>query len=259
MSDKFRDAWAGWRGKEGDVGIGVASVDLREQRDSYTLRLNLPGRDLSKVEVRLDSDTLHVVAPATAKAPGYEQTFVLADVLPNERLEIDRRQKDNLIVVTVPKSSGVTQAVPRVPLRPPSTAPLGNSDDDIFTRMENISRDLDRIVDESLKEIGLTPEQEGYFDEPRFGSSIDLQDEGTHYTLRAYLPGRTVDDVKATLEGQTLRIEAKAEEAVTGDKGTIRSHKAAFVQIVTLPGPVKAEAMKVDKKENMLVVSLPKS
>src|SRR5689334_15136717 len=58
MSDKFRDTWDGWRGKKGGNYIGAASVDLREQKDSYTVRLNLPERDLDKVDIKLDGNSL---------------------------------------------------------------------------------------------------------------------------------------------------------------------------------------------------------
>lgn len=260
MSDTFRDTWEGWRGKKGDQGMGVASVDLREQQDNYILRLNLPNRNLSNVDIKLESSSLRVAAPAEAKVPRYEQTFVLNDVLPNGTLGIDRRQNDNLIIVTVPKTRGVSQSVPPIPFRPPSTSPLGDSDEDIFTRIENIRRDMDRMIEESLKDVGLAPAHKGFFDEPRFGSSFDLQEEGSNYVLRAYLPDRKMENVNVTLEGQSLRIEAKAEEVVKGDKGAVSSsHKAHFAQVITLPGPVKTGGMKVDKKENMLIVTLPKA
>src|SRR5690349_5986978 len=68
MTDKFRETWHKLWGekKSGSMSensIATASVDLREQKDSYTVRLNLPKRDLEKVEVKLDGDTLRIVAP----------------------------------------------------------------------------------------------------------------------------------------------------------------------------------------------------
>jgi len=37
------------------------------------------------------------------------------------------------------------------------------------------------------------------------------------------------------------------------------THKAAYSQLLTLPGPVQSEKMKVKKKEGMLVVTLSKA
>ena len=64
MSDKFRDTWKSLRGDSKEKSVATASVDLREDKDNYTLRLNLPDRDLEKVEIKLEGDTLRIVAPA---------------------------------------------------------------------------------------------------------------------------------------------------------------------------------------------------
>src|SRR4029079_7473922 len=101
--------WDGWRGKKGGESIGTASVDLREQQDSYTVRLNLPERDLDKVDIKLEGDSLHIAAPAEKKAASYEQTITLSNVAPDAKLVIDRRQKDNLIVVTAPKGATISE------------------------------------------------------------------------------------------------------------------------------------------------------
>lgn len=258
MSNKFRDTWEGWRGKNSDTSIGAASVDLREQKDSYTVRLNLPERDLAKVDIKLDGNVLHIAAPAQKKAGSYEQTITLASVAPDAKLVIDRRQADNLIVVTVPKSQQLGEGNPSPTLPDPSLAPLRDWDRDIFTRMEKMRRDMDRIFDESLP--GLGSDHEGFFDRPRFGSSLDVQEEGDSYIVRAYLPDRKMENVNVTIEGQTLKIDAKAEDTEKKkDQELVKSHKAHYAQIVTLPGPVKADMMKVDKKEGMLIVTLPKA
>jgi HSP20 family protein len=119
---------------------------------------------------------------------------------------------------------------------------------------------MDRIFDDSFREFKNTPEHSSFFDEPRFGSSLDVKDEGNNYVVRAYLPDRNTKDVDVTVEGRTLRIGAKVEET-TNEKGkrAIITHKAQYSQILTLPGPVQADKMKVDKKEGMLIVTLPKA
>ena len=66
--------------------------------------------------------------------------------------------------------------------------------------------------------------------------------------------------VNVSVEGQTLKIEAKAEESgEKQDKGMIISRQAQYSQLLTLPGPVKVDKMKVDRKEGLLVVTLPKA
>jgi hypothetical protein len=41
--------------------------------------------------------------------------------------------------------------------------------------------------------------------------------------------------------------------------GMVFSQKAHYSQLLTLPGPVQADKMVVERKENMLVVTLPKA
>ena len=70
-----------------------------------------------------------------------------------------------------------------------------------------------------------------------------------------------MQNINVTVEDRTLKIEAKEQEtSKREDKdGALHStRKAAYSQILTLPGPVQSEKMKVEKKENMMVVTLPK-
>lgn len=260
MSDKFRDTWKGLRGKKDERSIATASVDLREQKDSYTVRLNLPDRDLDKVDIKLEGDELHIVAPADDKAGRYEQTFALSGVASAAKPQIERKQKDNLIVITVPKRASIADATPPLTIPDPSLLPLSDWDRDIFARMGKMRRDMDRIFDESFRDFGKMPDYKGFFDRPRFGSSLDLQEEGDSYVVRAYLPDRDMANVNVTIENKTLlKIEAKAEETEKEeDKGLVKSHKAHYAQVLTLPGPVQGDKMKVDKKDGLIVVTLPK-
>src|SRR2546430_2368257 len=54
MSDAFRDTFKNLREVGESKSLGSVSADLREQNDSYTLRLSLPDRTLDKVDVVLE-------------------------------------------------------------------------------------------------------------------------------------------------------------------------------------------------------------
>ena len=242
--------------------MATASVDLREDKDGYTVRLNLPDRDLEKVEIKLEDKALRVVAPAGDKAGRYEQTIALAGVDTGAEPKIERKQKDSMIVVTVPKSSSVADGKPSLTLPDPALLPFTDWDRDIFARMDKMRRDMDRVFEDAFREFRGAPEHKGFFDEPRFGSSVDLQEEGDNYVVRAYLPDRDMQNINVTVEDRTLKIEAK-EQAMTkkeGEGGALHStRKAAYSQVLTLPGPVQSEKVKVEKKEGMVVVTLPKA
>jgi HSP20 family molecular chaperone IbpA len=123
-----------------------------------------------------------------------------------------------------------------------------------------MQREMGRIFEDEFSEFRTVPEFKDFFDQPRFGSSFDLQDDGDKHVIRAYLPDRDTNKVKVTVEGQTLRLEARAESSdQKEDEGVIVSSKTQFSQLLTLPGPVQADKMTIERKENMLVVTLPKS
>jgi HSP20 family protein len=261
MSEKFRDTWKGFRGEE-KKNSGTASLDLREDSEHYTVRLNLPDRDLQKVDIKMEGGKLHIAAPAGVKAGKYAQTITLAGADPAAPPKIERKPHDNMIVVTVPKSSTVAsnKSTPAIP--DPSLTPLSDWDRGIFERMDKMRREMDRAFDESFREFRDGPGFKGFFEESRFGSSFDLKEEGDNYVVRAYLPNREMKNVNVTVEQQTLKIEAKEQETTKHDDPAHPLHSsvmAAYSQIITLPGPVQADKMKVDKKEGMLVVTLRKA
>ncbi len=262
MSDKFRDTWKSLRGENKEKSVATASVDLREDKDNYTLRLNLPDRDLEKVDIKLEGDTLRIVAPAGEKAGRYEQAVALAGVASDAQPKIERKQKDSLIVVTVPKSGSVADGKPSIMLPDPSLLPFSDWDRDIFGRMEKMRREMDRVFEDAFHDFRNAPEHKGFFDEPRFGSTFDLKEEGDNYVVRVYLPDRDMQNLNVTVEDRTLKIEAKEEEMTKNESNAGALHssrKAAYSQLLTLPGPVQGENMKVEKKEGMLVVTLPKT
>jgi HSP20 family molecular chaperone IbpA len=264
MSKAFHDTWQGLRQDQtaknlSESTLATASVDLREQQDSYTVRLNLPNRNLDKVEVNLSGDTLHIVAPAEAKAARYEQNIHLEGVAAQAALQIQRLQNDSLIVITVPKSPEVATTKPSLGVG----SPLVNWDAwdrDVLERMDRMQREMDNIFNQSFAEVQNQSGFNTFFDQARFDSSCDIQDEGTKYVVRAYLPDRDMNNVNVTIEGQILKLEAKGESTQQGNKGNaVFSQNAQYSQILTLPGPVQTDKMTVDRKDNMLVVTLPKA
>jgi HSP20 family molecular chaperone IbpA len=260
MSDKFRDTWKKLR-QEGNPSIVSASVDLREQEKSYMLRLDLPGRDLDKVDVSLKGDTLHIVVPEGGNLGRYEQRVVLGDAEAGAKPVIERKKEDGVITVTIPK--GTQEPAPLSLREIPDTPLLAPSkwESDVLRQMNDLQREMDQIFQNAFGKVPHSPELLKYFDEPRFGSFIDLKEEGSNYVVTAYLPEREVKNVNAIIEGRILKIEATAEDTPSkpreGAKTSV-TRRAYYSQHLTLPGEVKADQMTVERKEGLLKVVVPK-
>ena len=262
MSDVFRDVWRGLGADKNarsmtSTALATASVDLRELENSYTVRLHLPNRNLDKVQITWENDILRIAAPAEGKAAPYQQAIALSRVAPDAKPQIERKAQDNMIVVTVPKST-LGKVVPPLALSPMPSAP-DLWDQDVLAEMSRMQRQMDRIVEESFSPYRSTPLFQGYFNQLRFGSSVDLQEENGNYVVRAYLPNRDMNNVNVTVKDLTLTIEAKAEDGDKSKDGKQLSQKAYYSQLLTLPGPVKIDKMVIDRKTDMLVITLPKA
>jgi HSP20 family molecular chaperone IbpA len=266
MSGLFHDTWKQLRDSvEGKARSGIprssASVDVREQNNGYTVRISLPGHDMAKVEVSLiGGNQLRIVAPAGDKIGRYEQTLVFDDLESGVEPRIEKKPDQHLIIVQIPRKPSPPQTAPPPPEEKPEVlpAPPDRWDRDILEHMERMRREMDDMVNRAFKDIGDLPEFDGVFDKSRFGSSVELQEEEGQYVVRAYLPERDMENVKVTIdEGRILKIDAMSEATTDGEKGeAVMKHR--YSQILTLPGPVRADQLKVDRKQGMLVIGIPK-
>ena len=268
MSRKFHDQWNEIRSSveakaRARNSLSTASVDVRERHDGYSVRIHLPGRDLAKVEVVLaDGKALRITAPADGKAGRYEQTILLDGVAPGAEPRIERKPNVHLIVVELPKPPAAAEAPPTSESPPPpdllpATDPW---DRQILERMERMRHEMDRMFEQAFEDMEDMPDPKDFFDRARFGASVELQDQDGSYIVRAYLPERNAENAKVTVEGGVLKIEAAAEESSeNGGKGLVWRKKSQFSQMITLPGPVDAAGLKTERKQGMLVITLPKS
>jgi HSP20 family molecular chaperone IbpA len=262
MSDALRDSWERLGQESGaknpDGSSATASVDFREQEDSYTLRLHLPNRDLEKVQIDLSGETLRIVAPPEAKAARFEQIIQLENLTAGVTPQIERKPEDNLIFVTIPKSSGEAA----ITTSPGSSSPNrgSNWDQDVREQMNRLREEMDRIFGQAFSEFRDRSGFKEFLDQSQSGSSFNLQEESDKYVVRAYLPDRDINNVNVSVEGDVLKLQAQGEDIreEEGD-GSIISKKVQYSQVLSLPGPVQADKMTVERKENMLVVTLPKA
>lgn len=269
MSRRFHETWNELRNSveaktRGGNSVSTASVDLREQNDGYTIRLHLPGRDVAKVKVTLvEGNKLQIVAPAGERAGRYEQTIVLGDLSSDASPMIETNQKENLITVHVAKAAAAATPAPKTESSTPErlVPPVDRWDRDLLDRMDRMRREMDQIFQDGFDRLGDLPEFKNLFDEARFGSSVELQEQDGNYVVRAYLPDRDAESVKVVIEGdRTLKIDAVAEETTEKtEEGLVLKRKAKYSQSITMPGPVDADKLAVDRKKDMLLITVPKA
>jgi HSP20 family molecular chaperone IbpA len=266
MSQHFHRAWSGMRdampGRK-DSALADASMDLREQSDSYVMRLHLPERDINLVEVGIaDGRNLRVTAPASGTLGAYEQNITLEEITPGAKPEVEKRPDSGLVIIRISKNP--SEKKPRPEATAPSTKELPASTDSWDVRMLEHMRRMGREMDDMLHEYAdETPHHSGgrhWFDESSFDSAYDLQEDDERYTVRAYLPERSADQVKVSVQDQSLMIEAVAEKAREMENGkTMMRHMSQYSQSISLPGPVDAGRLEIERKKGMLLIRIPKN
>ena len=240
---------------------GSATVDLQERNDGYTVRLSLPNRDLDRVDVSLDGRTLRIVAEQPDGSSRYEQSLILSGVPDHAKMQIDRRQKDGVIVITVPKDAELAQQTPpRMMPDLPRLDPFDDLDRNLMDQVNRMQQEMSRVFHEPFRGFSPLPGQLGLFNTPAFGSTYELDEEGKNYVVRIHLPERDTSNVNVTVEGQTLKVQASAESSrQEGNKRSEMRSRSQYSQSIGLPGPVNALKMKVDRKDGMIVITLPKA
>jgi HSP20 family protein len=266
MSQHFHRAWSGMRdampGRKGSA-LADASMDLREQSDSYVMRLHLPERDINLVEVGIaDGRNLRVTAPASGTLSAYEQNITLEEVTPGAKPEVEKRPDSGLVIIRVSKTPSEKKPTPEAAAPPTKELPASTDPWDVrmLEHMRRMSREMDDMLHEKADETSRRPGGPHWLDRSSFDSAYDLQEDDERYTVRAYLPERSADQVKVSVQDQSLIIEAVAEKAREMENGkTMMRHMSQYSQSISLPGPVDAGRIEIERKKGMLLIRIPKS
>jgi HSP20 family molecular chaperone IbpA len=270
MSQHFHRTWSGMRDSmRGHKGMGKpladASMDLREQSDSYVLRLHFPDRDINLVEVGIaDGKNLRVTAPASGTLGAYEQNITLEDVTPGAKPEVEKRPDSGLVIIRIPKTPSDKKPAPKANTAPGKELPAATDPWDVrmLEHMKRMSHEMDDMLHENADDMMDHPGAKHWLDRSSFNSAYDLQEEEDRYVVRAYLPERSAEQVKVSVREQNLIIEAVAEktsgmEAGKDHKATMH-HMKQYAQSIALPGRVDGEHIEIERKEGLLMIRIPK-
>jgi HSP20 family molecular chaperone IbpA len=132
----------------------------------------------------------------------------------------------------------------------PTISPLATASPfaDVQLRMRELQSQLDNVFAQTFRDFGSDFGQSG------FASSVDLREQKDRYVARVYLPNADTSKVNATMNGNNLKITMNGAET---KNGAAQSEK--FQEVIFLPQPVRADQLQIQRKPNMVVISVPKS
>jgi HSP20 family molecular chaperone IbpA len=246
------------------------NMSLSEKEDRYVFKLSGPGRDLSQIVVKIQDGSLHVDAPATDKLPALHKVVPLDGVTGDGDLFIERRGGRGLLTVIIPKEGMVGEAYNSDEENSDEensseaiTTYPGNNVAVMIGQMRRMQQQMDQMMG------GMGFPGMGF---PSMMSAIPtvrtpamrmrampaLEDHGDRYVVRASLPGQDLSKVNVSINDRLLRIETNEESGSKSSGNSLMQHRSSYSQAMTLPSPVLVGKMKVDRKGDELVVTLPK-
>ena len=134
---------------------------------------------------------------------------------------------------------------------------------DPFREMQQMQEEIDRTIRRATERFQLGPSASLFRPDAGYSSSFDLRDKDDHFELRAYLPDVEASDVSVKIDDdRVLHVSvAQKKQETKKDNGSQSSVTALghYEQVVTLPEPVKASDMKIDRNGHEVIVTIPKA
>lgn len=234
-----------------------SQLELREDSTAYSVKVSTP--EPAALKARLEGNRLHLASEAPPGAPRLLNTLVLPAATGEPVVE----PGDGIVTIRVAKGASNT-ADPFSGFFDNNTFP-GSSEDvvdavrnsmlsrftDLWNQMDQMmepgQRDLlDQIINRSMP--GLTP--------PAGTSATDFQlaDQPGEYVLTAKMPEAQAKNVRVNVDNG--RFVSISSAGGVDDEGAFQY--SSFTRAMTLPGAVRAEAMRVDYQDGILTITLPK-
>ena len=142
---------------------------------------------------------------------------------------------------------------------------FGHSADawDPFEEMVRMREQMDRLFGESMNRLRMMPNGVERFGAPSFQPEMDLREEEDRYVIRFNIPGAEKTDIHVAIDDRVLTVSGMTNQHVKHEEGgrVLRTERrqGEFRRTITLPGPVKAEAMEAHYEKGVLIVTVPKA
>ena len=149
----------------------------------------------------------------------------------------------------------------------PAVAGNKNQNSDAFTEMEQMRQQIDRDIQRATHRLNLglsnLPDLNKMMNTNDFSSTLNVQDRGDHFEVRADLPNTDQKNVKVTTDGdREVRVDVTQQQEQTKNGNGAQSTYSEFGsydQVVTLPAPADMKDMKIDHQNGELVITIPKA
>jgi HSP20 family molecular chaperone IbpA len=130
---------------------------------------------------------------------------------------------------------------------------------DASREFDRLHEEINRAIRRAMEEFELDGTMGHFRPQVGYSSSFDLRDRGDHFEIHAYLPDAKTSDLKVQLdEGNVLHLSATQHRQEVKSEAQV-TEMGRYEEVITLPEAVRREAMKIDRKDDEVIITIPKA
>ena len=134
---------------------------------------------------------------------------------------------------------------------------------DPFVEMQHMRANIDNMFSNSFGKFGLSQKYQNLVQEPEFSPKVDLADKGDKYVVTVDLPGVEKGKIDVNVNDQIMTISGSRNNTIAqkdSNGKVIREERVTgeFSRAVTLPEKVNSAKLKVEGKDGVFTITVPK-
>jgi len=126
-----------------------------------------------------------------------------------------------------------------------------------FEQLTNLREEINRLFEAPFGELTRATD---FFH--GWAPALDLREDKDNVVAEVELPGLKKEDIEVTVHDGVLSVAGeRKQEKERSEEGAYRAERfyGRFHRTISLPKPVKAEAVKAAYKDGILTITLPKT
>jgi len=127
--------------------------------------------------------------------------------------------------------------------------------------LTSLHQEIDRLVEQALRGFGMMPGLPHWTPGTLFRPQLDIREAEKNYVIRVEVPGLKKDDIRITLDEDTLIIEGEKHEEKSREEDQYHYSECSygsFRRVLSLPADAETEALKARFENGVLILSVPR-
>lgn len=132
-----------------------------------------------------------------------------------------------------------------------------------FEEMQRMQNEMNKIFGDMRSNFYRSPDFNSFMKPFSFSPTLDLTEEDEQFVIKVDIPGSDESNINVKVDDQRLTISATTKKSgdSNGQGNMFRSERfmGQFERSLVLPAPVRADKMKTEYKDGVLIITVPKA